>query len=304
MNFPNIAGFCKTNDEIVGAELARAGISINKSQLSVRQGEVKTSLRGELHGWYFERAWCYWIAKGPGLQVEIAERLWKHHGADVRLDGDIESPSPREVYKGLGCGFYHVDTEEGLRALAEAINSHVVEPEPPYAEANDVGEEIERKFLVRAGWREAVVAHSAEIQQGYLNSAPERSVRVRIQDQRAVLTVKGLSDEAGERRPELNKQLSREEADFMLSLVEPGRISKTRHFIPFGDHVIEVDEFMADNAGLVLAEITLTRHGEAFEKPQWLGSEVTGEVAFYNSCLAQRPFNQWTEAEKASVCAS
>ena len=88
-------------------------------------GEVKTSVIGVLHGWQFKRAWYYWVASGPGIEVEAAERLHATHGQSVRVDGHCGCPSPREWFKGLACGSYHVDDAEGLRALADCIKTLV-----------------------------------------------------------------------------------------------------------------------------------------------------------------------------------
>ena len=91
-----------------------------------RSGEVKTSVKGLLHGWVFERAWYYWRATGPGIELEAAMALHATHGNVVRVDGHCGCPSPLERYEGLACGSYHVDTPEGLKALADTIRSLVV----------------------------------------------------------------------------------------------------------------------------------------------------------------------------------
>jgi adenylate cyclase len=91
----------------------------------------------------------------------------------------------------------------------------------------------------------------------------------------------------------MNKKLTLEEANFMFELCEPGIIDKTRHYIPSGEHLFEVDEFSGENEGLVLAEISFKMQGEDFVRPEWLGEEVTGRREYYNSSLAKRPFKTW-----------
>ena len=301
MAFPNKAGAHPDNDDVLRQELSDAGIEVHSLGFLLNNpGEVKTSIRGSLHGWDFERAWSYWVATGPGIDADTAEALHESHGNTVRVGGHCASPSPREHFEGLGCGFYHVDDQNGLNALAEAIKSVVKasapDPGQKYAEQNSIGDEIERKFLVKDGWR-SLVESCATLRQGYLNSDPARTVRVRIQDGRAVQTIKGLSDESGERRPELNKKLTLAEADFMLELCEPGMIDKTRHFLPSGKHLWEIDEFHGENSGLVVAEISFKTQGEDFIKPEWLGDEVTGRREYYNSYLAKHPFSTWPSVD-------
>ena len=136
MGFPNKAGDHADTDDILRAELAAAGIQTLQQHegkppeymadfLRETSGEVKTSVVGTLHGWTFKRAWYYWAAKGPGIEVAAAERLHAAHGRDVRVDGHCGRPSPTEQYKGLAVGDYHVDTPAGLRALAETIKALV-----------------------------------------------------------------------------------------------------------------------------------------------------------------------------------
>jgi len=106
---------------IAEAELRAAGIDV--FILPFARGEVPSHALGTLSMWGFERAWYYWRAKGPGLPVEVAEHLHASHGRQVRVDGDCTAPSPRERFKGFGVGSYHVDTPEGLKALADALRS-------------------------------------------------------------------------------------------------------------------------------------------------------------------------------------
>lgn len=123
------------------------------------------------------------------------------------------------------------------------------------------------------------VCSTTHIVQGYLNSAPERTVRVRIRDDKGYLTIKGLSDGKGMSRFEWEKEISLPEAEELMRLCEPGIIDKNRHIIEYGGHVFEVDEFFGENAGLIIAEIELSSEDETFGKPQWLGQEVTGDPA-------------------------
>lgn len=134
--FPNKAGDHADTDGILRVELRAAGIQTYQEAegkppeamaelLRSISGEVKTSVRGTLHGWKFERAWYYWMATGPGIEVEAAEKLHASYGKDVRVAGHCGCPSPREQFKGLACGSYHVDTHEGLKALADTIKELV-----------------------------------------------------------------------------------------------------------------------------------------------------------------------------------
>jgi hypothetical protein len=131
MKFPNKAGDHADTDAILRAELAAAGIpaaaipSDLVEFMRERSGEVKTSVTGHLHGWKFERAWYYWTAEGPGIDVDTAEALHATHGQVVRVAGHCGCPSPREWFKGLACGSYHVDSPEGLKALADVIKGLV-----------------------------------------------------------------------------------------------------------------------------------------------------------------------------------
>ncbi|MGY6554293.1 MAG: CYTH domain-containing protein [Wenzhouxiangella sp.] len=155
-----------------------------------------------------------------------------------------------------------------------------------------MAQEIERKFLVAGDYR-AAVSGSHRIVQGYLSSAPGRTVRVRIRDDQGFLTIKGMGSASGASRYEWEREIPRSEAEALLALCEPGVIDKTRHLVPWGQHTFEVDEFHGDNAGLVLAEIELESEDQAFERPHWLGQEVTGQARYYNSQLKKNPFRDW-----------
>ena len=153
--------------------------------------------------------------------------------------------------------------------------------------------EIERKFLVKTDAFKSEAFRENEIKQGYLNSNPERAVRVRIKDESGFLTIKGKSDDTGTTRFEWEKEISREEAEALLKLCEPGVISKVRFLVKAGQHTFEVDEFFEENQGLLLAEIELQSATEDFNKPDWLGEEVTGDPRYYNSQLSKNPFVLW-----------
>lgn len=152
--------------------------------------------------------------------------------------------------------------------------------------------EIERKFLVKGDPR-TLASFSKRICQGYLNSSPERTVRVRIQDGLGFLTIKGLGNESGASRYEWEHSIHVDDAHELLKLCEPGVIDKTRYVVEFSGHLFEVDYFNGDNEGLVLAEVELLSEDEAVELPDWLGLEVTGQVEYYNSHLAKKPYTRW-----------
>lgn len=152
--------------------------------------------------------------------------------------------------------------------------------------------EIERKFLVAEGFKPSATIFF-RISQGYLNSSPERTVRVRIKGDKGFLTVKGLSSESGASRYEWEKEIPVSEASELLRLCEPGIIDKTRYLIEYDGYTFEVDEFHGDNEGLIIAEIELSSEDEAFTKPSWLGEEVTGDVRYYNSMLMKHPYKSW-----------
>lgn len=153
--------------------------------------------------------------------------------------------------------------------------------------------EIERKFLVKNKdfKKEAFLIKS--IKQGYLNSNKNRTVRVRISDEKAFITIKGKSNHSGTTRFEWEKEISKFEAEQLLLLCEPSIIDKTRFLVKKDGHIFEVDEFYGDNSGLIIAEIELNSENETFEKPLWLGNEVTGNNKYYNSNLSKKPFMDW-----------
>ncbi len=158
-------------------------------------------------------------------------------------------------------------------------------------------QEIERKFLVTSEAFKNEAHKRMRIVQGFLNTNPERTVRVRIQGNDGFLTIKGKSNKSGLSRFEWEKQISLAEAEDLLHLCEPGIIEKTRYEISSDNHTFEVDEFTVENYGLIIAEIELTSENEPFSKPDWLGKEVTGDVKYYNSNLSKNPFKNWTNED-------
>ena len=154
-------------------------------------------------------------------------------------------------------------------------------------------QEIERKFLVSSeAFKEAAETRS-RIVQGYLNSNPERTVRVRIRDREGFITIKGKSNESGTSRFEWEKEIPVAEAEELMKLCEFGSIEKYRYEIRFKNQLFEVDEFLGENLGLLLAELELESEDEVLEKPEWLGTEVTGKPEYYNSFLSKKPFKKW-----------
>lgn len=163
--------------------------------------------------------------------------------------------------------------------------------------------EIERKFLPASdAWR-ACASYSQRMAQGYLNDAralregeQNVSIRVRIAGESAALNIK--SRELGAWRQEFDYPVPLADAEALLALCVGGRIEKTRHHVHHAGHLWEIDEFGGENAGLVVAEIELAALDEAFERPEWVGLEVTDQLRYYNLTLAERPYSQWTQKER------
>lgn len=153
--------------------------------------------------------------------------------------------------------------------------------------------EIERKFLVLNTDFKMQAFAKNEIAQGYISTNPERTVRVRIKGNDGFLTIKGAGNESGMSRFEWEKKIDVDEARQLMKLCAKGTISKTRFEVKSGKHIFEIDEFYDDNEGLVIAEIELESETEIFEKPDWLGQEVTNDVRYYNAYLSQKPFKNW-----------
>lgn len=157
-----------------------------------------------------------------------------------------------------------------------------------------MAQEIERKFLVAGDYKSEAYA-SVRITQGYLSRLPERVVRVRIKGDKGFITIKGTTNDTGLSRFEWEKEIPLADAQSLLKLAEPGVIDKTRHLIKNTDgrHIWEVDEFHGDNEGLVMAEIELESENDLFDKPSWLGKEVTGDKRYYNAYLSENPYKTW-----------
>ena len=155
--------------------------------------------------------------------------------------------------------------------------------------------EIERKFLIDGDFK----AHATEkihISQGYLSTVPERTVRIRLHKDQGFITIKGLGNGSGTTRFEWEKEISTLEANTLLKLCQPSIIEKIRYIIPSTDSLFfEVDEFLGDNQGLIVAEIEVPSEETFIEKPHWLGKEVTGQKQYYNSSLSQNPFKNWDQ---------
>lgn len=147
-----------------------------------------------------------------------------------------------------------------------------------------MAKEIERKFLVRGEFRHLSVKE-LKIAQGYLSVDPERIIRLRICDKMAILSVKAPLGNSGFSRHEWEFEIPFSEASEILNVCLPEIIYKTRYLVPFSNHTYEVDIFHGRNAGLIIAELELTSEDEVFEKPDWLGEEVTGKPEYYNSNL-------------------
>lgn len=152
--------------------------------------------------------------------------------------------------------------------------------------------EIERKFLVDGIYKKLAFEKS-RMQQGYLSTDKERTVRIRVVDNSAYLTIKGSSTNNGLSRYEWEKEINFLEGLELLALCKKPIIEKCRYKIKHGKHIIEVDEFFGDNEGLTLAEIELAHENEVLDLPDFLGKEVTGNVKYYNSYLSQHPYSTW-----------
>lgn len=153
--------------------------------------------------------------------------------------------------------------------------------------------EIERKFLVLSNDFINDAFAQKRIVQGYLSSNPERTVRVRIKGDKGYLTIKGKSSANGTTRLEWEREISVMDAETLLNICESGIIDKVRYEVKVGHHVYEVDIFSGENEGLVMAEIELESESETFEKPKWLGEEVTNDERYYNAYLSKNPFTRW-----------
>ena len=153
--------------------------------------------------------------------------------------------------------------------------------------------EIERKFLVKNDNFKHEAIRALKMTQGYLSKDPKRTVRIRISGEQAFITVKGEASKSGTSRFEWEKSILVEEAQNLIAMCLDGVINKIRHYVQYGNHLFEVDEFLDDNHGLIVAEVELANENEVFKYPEWLGKEVTGKKKYYNSQLSQNPFRRW-----------
>ena len=152
--------------------------------------------------------------------------------------------------------------------------------------------ETERKFLVQSEAFRAFVTESHRISQGYIAHDGGNTVRVRILDDKGILTVKGPTN--GMSRAEWEIEIPLQDAEDLMRLTKSGRIEKVRHIVPAGRRFWEIDEFLGENGGLIMAEIELGSEDEAFDRPGWLGAEVTGDRRYYNSYLSKFPYSTWS----------
>jgi adenylate cyclase len=144
--------------------------------------------------------------------------------------------------------------------------------------------ESERKFLIKGEFKQYAIK-SDNIIQAYISTTPGRTVRIRIKGEKAFLTIKGIQQEGTISRKEWEVEIPANDAREMIDICLPGIIEKTRYYIPSGKHMYEIDEFHGKNEGLLIAEIELDSENEAFQKPEWLGEEVTGKPEYFNSNL-------------------
>lgn len=153
--------------------------------------------------------------------------------------------------------------------------------------------EIERKFLVTSEDFVKEAFAKKRIVQAYLSSDPERTVRIRIKGNKGFLTIKGQGNASGTTRLEWETEITVADAERLLAICEKGTIDKTRYEVKLGNHVFEVDIFAGENEGLIMAEVELQSENETFEKPLWLGKEVTHDERYYNAYLSKKPFTTW-----------
>jgi CYTH domain-containing protein len=164
--------------------------------------------------------------------------------------------------------------------------------------------EIERKFLVKGEFKH-LAKKTEKIKQGYISDNPEKTVRVRLKADKAFLTIKGKGNKSGATRFEFEKEISLKDANELFNLCSENIIEKTRYLIPNGKFTFEVDVFEGQNIGLIIAEIELQNEDDFFEKPNWLGEELTGDIRYYNSYLSRNPFTQWGKLPlKTSITAN
>lgn len=152
--------------------------------------------------------------------------------------------------------------------------------------------EIERKFLVKGDYKDSVTK-SDHIVQGYIATLGPKTVRIRIRGDKGYITIKGKSNATGVSRFEWEKEIPLGDAVQLMDLCDGGVVEKVRHLVPFSGHTFEVDEFLGDNSGLTVAEVELRSEDEVFDRPSWLGEEVTQDRRYRNSNLLVHPFKDW-----------
>jgi CYTH domain-containing protein len=157
-----------------------------------------------------------------------------------------------------------------------------------------MAQEIERKFLVLDDSYKHEAFSNSHIRQGYICSERGRTVRIRIRDEKAFITIKGPSIDGGLSRYEFEQEIPLSDANHLMTLCEPGVIDKTRWLVKSGDHTFEVDEFHGENEGLVMAEVELKSATDEPIIPHFIGKEVTGDRRFYNSQLRLCPYRSWS----------
>jgi len=154
-----------------------------------------------------------------------------------------------------------------------------------------MGLEIERKFLIKnEDWKKSIQKQYT-IKQGYLNTDPDRTVRIRIKGSKGILTIKGKTVKAT--RPEYEYEIPLKDAEEMIEFCEKPIIEKTRYIVEHQNKIWEIDIFGGENEGLIIAEIELDDENETFKIPDWIGTEVTTDTRYYNSNLSNTPFKQW-----------
>jgi CYTH domain-containing protein len=152
--------------------------------------------------------------------------------------------------------------------------------------------EIERKFLVKGDYKDSVTK-SDHIVQGYIATLGSKTVRIRIRGDKGYITIKGKSNATGVSRFQWEKEIPLGDAVQLMDLCDGGVVEKVRHLVPFAGHTFEVDEFLGDNSGLTVAEVELRSEDEVFDRPSWLGEEVTQDRRYRNSNLLVHPFKDW-----------
>lgn len=154
-------------------------------------------------------------------------------------------------------------------------------------------QEIERKFRVKNTTFLQDIKSKSKIVQGYLNSNPDRTVRIRVKNDKGFITIKGRSNDSGTTRLEWEKEIDFQEAHQLMNLCEDFIIEKTRYEVIFQNQLFEIDIFEGKNEGLIIAEIELESENQNLIFPDWLGQEVTGDIRFYNAYLSRKPYDSW-----------